>query len=203
MIDLSFPALMSFLSLTTPGQVTTLDSVSGLALVSPDAGHWSIALLRMAADAPTPDPGLTLLAFGNVEIRNLTLFQAADGNGDLAPVLSFSSRPVPGEHPETGGIIVYNPSHEEPLSISLNGADLTLASSAVVEAQPGNKMIVTSSAGSALVNTAAGDGALLQAYQLTVLYVFGRLPVRQTNTWVQVRLYLFVQNAGRREIPGP
>lgn len=153
--------------LTTPGQVATLDGVSGLTLVSPDAAHWSIALLRLAADSPTPGLGLTLLAFGNVQIRNLTLFQAAAGNGDVAPALSFSSGPVPGEDPETGAIIVYNPNHEEPLFIRLNGADLTLASSAVVQAQPG-VMTVTMAAGSALVNTAAGEGAVIEAHQVTV-----------------------------------
>ena len=83
--------------LTTPGQVATLDGVSGLTLVSPDAGHWSVALVRLAADSPTPGLGLTLLAFGNVAIRNLTLFRAAAANGDVAPALSFSSSPVPGQ----------------------------------------------------------------------------------------------------------
>jgi hypothetical protein len=154
--------------LTTPGQLASLAAVSGMTLASPDAGHWSVALLRLAADSPTPGLGLTLLAFGNVEIRNLTLFDAAAGNGDAAPALSFSSSPVPGQDPETGGLIVYNPNHEEPLSIRLNGADLTLASSAVVQAQPGVKMTVTMASGSGLVNTAAGDGALVQAHQLAV-----------------------------------
>jgi len=154
--------------LTTPGQVATLDGVSGLRLVSPDAGHWSIALLRLAADSPTPDLGLTLLAFGNVEIHNLILFDAAAGNGDVVPALSFGSGPVPGEDPETGGLIVFNPTHEEPLSVRLNGTDLTLASSAVVQALPGVKMTVTMATGSALVHTTAGDGALIQAHQLTV-----------------------------------
>jgi hypothetical protein len=154
--------------LTTPGQVATLDGVSGLTLVSPDAGHWSVALLRLAADSPTPDLGLTLLAFGNVEIHNLTLFDAAAGNGDVAPALSFSSSPVPGEDPMTGGLIVYNPTHEEPLSIRLNEADLTLASSTVVRAQPGDEMTVTVAIGSALVQTAAGDGGAIQAEQLSV-----------------------------------
>ncbi len=154
--------------LTTPGQVATLDGVSGLTLVSPDAGHWSVALLRLAADSPTPDLGLTVLAFGNVEIRNLTLFDAAAGNGDVAPALSFSSSPAPGEASVTGGLLVYNPSDEEPLSITLNGADLTLASSAIVEAQPGVKMTVTMAKGSAIVNTAAGDGAVIRGQQLSV-----------------------------------
>ncbi len=154
--------------LTTPGQVATLEGVSGLKLVSPDAGHWSVALLRLAADASTPNLGLTLLAFGNVEIRNLTLFRAAAATGDVAPALSFSSSPVPGQDPETGGLIVYNPTHEDPLSIDLNGANLTLASSAVVQAQPGAKMTVTMATGSALVSTTAGGGALVQAEQLTV-----------------------------------
>ena len=154
--------------LTTPGQVATLDGVSGLTLVSPDAGHWSVALLRLAADSSTPDLGLTLLAFGNVQIRNLALFDAATGNGDVAPALSFSSSPAPGEDPVTGGLIVYNPADEEPLAIRLNGADLTLASSGVVQAKPGDKMTVTMATGSGLVQTPAGDGALIQGHQLTV-----------------------------------
>lgn len=155
-------------ALATPGQVATLEGVSGLKLVSPDASHWSVALLRLAADTSTPNLGLTLLAFGNVEIRNLTLFRVAAANGDVAPALSFSSSPVPGQDPETGGLIVYNPTHEESLSIGLNGANLTLASSAVVQAQPGVKMTVTMATGSALVNTTAGGSAVLQAYQVTV-----------------------------------
>ncbi|MBI5031083.1 MAG: hypothetical protein HZB51_11190 [Chloroflexi bacterium] len=154
--------------LTTPGQVATLDGVSGLTLVSPDKDHWSIALLRLAADSPTSNFGLTLLAFGNITIRNLTLFHTAVGNGDVAPALSFSSGPVTGQKAVTGGIIVYNPNHEEPLSIRLNGADLTLASSALVQAQPGVKMTVMMATGNALVDTAAGDGAVVQTHQLTV-----------------------------------
>ena len=154
--------------LTTPGQTAALDGVTGLTLVSPDAGRWSVALLRLAADSTTPGLGLTLLAFGNVEIRGLTLFDAAAGNGDLAPALSFRSSPVPGQDPETGGLIVYNPNHEEPLFINLNGADLTLASSAVVQAQPGAKMTVTMATGGALVSTAAGDSAVIQGQQLGV-----------------------------------
>jgi hypothetical protein len=154
--------------LTAPGQVATLDGVSGLTLVSPDAGHWSVALLRLAAEATTPDLGLTVLAFGNVEIRNLTLFDAATDNGDVAPALSFSSSPVPGEASVTGGLLVYNPNDEESLSITLNGADLTLASSAIVEAQPGVKMTVTMAKGTAIVNTAAGDGGVIRGQQLSV-----------------------------------
>ncbi len=154
--------------LTAPGQVVPLSGVSGLKLVSPDAGHWSVALLRLAATSPTPDLGLTVLAFGNVEIDNLVLFSAAAASGDVAPALSFRSSPAPGEDPITGGLLVYNPTHEDPLSISLNGANVTLASSAVVQAQPGAQMTVTMAGGSALVQTAAGDGALIQAHQLTV-----------------------------------
>lgn len=154
--------------LTTPGQVATLGGVSGLTLVSPDAGHWSIALLQLAAEAPTPDLGLTVLAFGNVEIRNLTLFDTAVDNGDVAPALSFSSSPVPGGSSVTGGLLVYNPSDEELLSITLNGADLTLGSSAIVEAQPGAEMTVTMAKGTAIVNTAAGDGATIRGQQLSV-----------------------------------
>lgn len=144
-------------SLTTPGQVASLDGVSGLTLVSPDPGHWSVALLRLAVESPSSALGLTLLAFGNVEIRDLMLFDSAAADADLAPALSFSSSPVPGQDPETGGLIVYNPSDEEPLAIGLNGADLILVSSAVVQAQPGDRMIVTMATGSALVNTPEGD----------------------------------------------
>lgn len=154
--------------LTIPGQTATLDGVSGLTLVSPDADHWSIALLRLAADSSTPDLGLTLLAFGNVEIDNLNLFDAAAGNWDVAPALSFSSSPLPGEDPQTGALIVYNPSDEEALAINLNGADLILASSAVVEAQPGVKMTVTMASGAALVSTAGGDSGAIRGQQLTV-----------------------------------
>jgi hypothetical protein len=154
--------------LTTPSQVATLESDSGLRLASPDSGHWSVALLRLAADSPTPDLGLTLLVFGNVEIGNLTLFDIAAGNGDAAPALSFSSSPVPGEDPETAGLIVYNPTHEEPLSIRLIGADLTLALYAVGQAQPGKIMTLTMASGSAFVNTTAGDGALIQAHQIAI-----------------------------------
>ncbi len=154
--------------LAIPGQVATLDGVSGLTLVSPDPAHWSIALLRLAADSLTPDLGLTILAFGNVEINGLTLFDATAGNWDVAPALLFSSSPVPGEDPHTGGLVLYNPNDKELLSISLNGVDLSLASSAVVEAEPGVKMTVTMATGAALVSTASGDSAAIQTQQLTV-----------------------------------
>lgn len=153
--------------LTIPGQVATLDGVSGLTLVSPDPAQWSIALLRLAADSLTPDLGLTLLVFGNVEINSLILFDAAADNWDVAPALLFSSSPVPGQDPQTGGLVLYNP-NEEPLSIDLNGVDLSLASSAVVEARPGVKMTVTMATGAALVSTASGDSGAIRGQQLTV-----------------------------------
>jgi len=166
--------------LTTPGQVVTLDGVSGLTLVSPDADHWSVALLRLAADSYTPDLGLTLLAFGNVEIRNLTLFDDAVGNGDVAPALSFSSSPVPGEDPMTGGLIVYNPTYEELLSIGLNEADLTLDSSAVVQAQPGVNMTVTMAVGSALVQTMSASGTRI--FETETVFNYGKLFQRHQVT---------------------
>lgn len=127
--------------LTQPGDSAALADGQRVAVVSPDADRWSVAVLRLQADATTPDQSLTLLAFGNVEITARTLFTGT-GNAALLPDLRVADHPAPGAPEALSGILLYNPSDEEPLAATLNDAVITLETSAFVQATPGAAMTV-------------------------------------------------------------
>lgn len=129
--------------LVQPGDTAALADGHRLAVVSPDADHWGVAVLRVQVDATTPDQSLTLLAFGNVEITARTLFTGVTSAAAFLPDLRVANRPVNGAPEGASGILLYNPGEEEPLAATLNDAVVTLDTSAFVQAEPGKTMTVT------------------------------------------------------------
>jgi hypothetical protein len=150
-----------------PGAIADLVDVQRLSLVSTgsDPQQWSLAWLRLAADSGTPDQELTILAFGNVEISNILPFTGQPPLEDetVLPGLQFASQPVAGvTQAGSSGLIVANSTEDEVLSLTLNGAVVTLASTALVEAEPGSQMSVTMANG---VSTTEANGQSSVAVQ--------------------------------------
>lgn len=128
--------------LTQPGDAAKWVDGQRVAVVSPDADHWGVAVLRVQADATTPDQSLTLLAFGNVQLTARTLYTGVSSAAAFLPDLRVANSPVNGAPQGVSGLLLYNPSEEEPLSVTLNDAVVTLETSAFVQAEPGAAMTV-------------------------------------------------------------
>lgn len=160
-------------TITQPGTITDLATIQHLSLTSSgaDPQQWSLAWLRLRADSATPDQELTLLVFGTVHISSITLFENQAGQGDevTLPSLQFASSPVTGVTKQgSSGLIVSNPTDDDLLSLTLNGATITLGSTALVEAQPGSQMTVTMATGSSLTEAKGGSSSAIQNQQVTV-----------------------------------
>ncbi len=145
------------------GSISDLAGVQSLSLTSAgtDPRQWSIAWLRLRADSDLPDQALNILAVGNVQITNIALLGSQTGVTDtvVLPSLQFESNPIPGVAKEgSSGLIVINPSPEELLSLTLNSAEVTLGSTALAQAQPGQLLTVTMATGTSLTQ-AGGDGS--------------------------------------------
>lgn len=154
--------------LTQPGDSAALADGQRVAVVSPDADHWSVAVLRLQADATTPDQSLTLLAFGNMEITAHTLFTGTD-NAAFLPDLRVANQPMPGAPEVLSGILLYNPSEEEPLAATLNDAVITLETSAFVQATPGAAMTVTMVNGAVLtVEVGETSRAVIPGHEVSI-----------------------------------
>ena len=156
-----------------PGAIADLANVDKLSVTSngPDSEEFSVAVLRLRANAATPDTGLTVLAFGNVDISQFELFTApADlEKAETLPSLHVSSSPI-SQTTRLGssGLIVTNPSEEELLSLTVNGAAITLGSTALVEATPGEAMTVTMATGSSRTEAHGGESTAVQNQQVSV-----------------------------------
>lgn len=156
-----------------PGAIADLANVKSLSLASngADSQQWGLALLRLQANSSTPGQELTLMAFGNVQINDIVLFTGPANQGDelTLPSLQFASSPVAGvSNLGSSGLIVTNATEEDLLSLTLNGAVVTLGSTALVEAKPGDKMTVTMGAGVSLTETNGESSAAVQNHQVSV-----------------------------------
>lgn len=164
---------------TQPGAIADLVDVQRLSLVSTgsDPQKWSLAWLRLAADSGTPGQELTVLAFGNVEISNILPFTGQPPLEDetVLPGLQFASQPVVGvTQAGSSGLIVANSTEDAVLSLTLNGAVVTLASTGLGEAEPGNEMRVTMASGVSTIEANGQSSVAVQGHQVTV-------PLNQTG----------------------
>lgn len=160
-------------SFNQPGDIADLANVQSLSLntTSTDSAQWSAAWLRLRADSATPEQELTILAFGNVQISHITLFTGAanPAEGVTLPALRFASSPVSGvDKLGSSGLVVTNPTPEELLSLTLNSTGVTLGSTALVEAQPGDRMTISMAAGTSLTDLNGEGSVAVQNHRVHV-----------------------------------
>lgn len=114
------------------GDKVPLDAVQSLTMAGLDeaAGTWGVALMKLRADIPDSLPGqaVTFLLFGDVQIEN-----AADAGTGLTPMQAFyfnSGVGSPDCQEAPDGILVQTPEGVAEVSFTVNGADVTLGSTA-------------------------------------------------------------------------
>lgn len=130
-----------------PGDIAPLSAVTGLTLNSDLANNqWGVALLRLQANLPDTLPGqnVTVLLFGGTEFsdRGAEGYYFSGGIGDAA----CSGAP-------SDGILVQSPSGAYEISLRLNGADISLGSTAFIQAQAGEAMQINVLEGRAIVQS--------------------------------------------------
>ncbi len=150
------------ISFQQPGDIASLNDVRKIELspLNASAKQWGVALMQVQANLPDSLPGqnVTFLLFGDVEIENVT-------EGDIAS-RGFYFRTGIGdsscsEAPDSG-ILIQTPAGVSEVALRMNGVDITLGSTAYLQAQPDRGLRVNVLEGRAAV-TAQGETEVVTA----------------------------------------
>jgi hypothetical protein len=160
------PSVENF-NFSAPGDIVPVNSIDNFTLSSrvEETGEWGVALLQLQANLPDSLPGqnVMFLLFGDVEITN-----AVDTNVDteLNPMQAFYFHSGSGDAPcseaPDSGILVQTPEGAATIDFTVNDVDITLGSTAYLQAQPGGQMTTSVVEGEATV-TAGGATVIVPA----------------------------------------
>jgi hypothetical protein len=136
------------------GDLVNVADVAEMALepLNETAGTWGVALMRLQANLPDTLPGqnVTLLLFGDVSIAPNPDVEAA------SPMQAFYFRSGIGDAPcseaPDSGIIVQTPEGATEVAFNINGVDVSMGSTVLLRAMPGEEMTVSALEGSAVIN---------------------------------------------------
>jgi len=132
-----------------PGDVVDVAQVRSLRLSPMDIAEsvWGVALMRVQANLPDTLPGqnVTMLMFGDVEFRtpedtSLQAFYFRTGIGD-----------APCAEAPNSGILIQTPAGSGQIAFTINEVNVQLASTAFVQAVPGEEMRLNLVDGRAIV----------------------------------------------------
>ncbi len=118
-----------------PGDVVSLSAIDSMTLNPLDEteGTWGVVLMRVQANIPDTLPGqnVTFLLFGDVTIED------ASDQGDFTPMQAFYFTSGVGDAPcaeaPESGILIQTPEGVEQVQLNVNGANLTLGSTAYIQ----------------------------------------------------------------------
>jgi hypothetical protein len=125
-------------SFDNPGDTIALSDIEKMTLtpLNEEAQTWGMALMKLQANIPDTVPGqnVTFLLFGDVEIDNAVL----DGESGFTPMQAFYFKSGVGdagceEAPENG-LLIQTPSGIEEVFLNVNGANISLGSTAFLQA---------------------------------------------------------------------
>lgn len=148
-----------------PGDIIDLAEIRQVQLAPMNLGahEWGVALLKVQASIPDTLPGqnVTMLLFGDVELRNGTI------PGQAFYFKTGTSRAACAEAPQDG-VLVQTPAGVGKVSFAMNNVEFELGSTAYLQAEAGQQMAVTVLEGRADV-TAAGVTQVVRAGTFTTL----------------------------------
>ena len=175
-----------------PGDTLALEGITGLRLESAASiDEWGIAVMRLRADFTDAENYLTIVVMGETQLSNINVsldalpppvFSNAENDTAqnipadelviLEPLQSFffSSAPLPEDPTDApNGLLMWTPLGEESASLLLNGAFITLGSTALVQAESGAQMTVAMFEGTTLVTDADGNSGIAEGgTQITI-----------------------------------
>jgi hypothetical protein len=116
-----------------------------------EAETWGVALLRLQANLPDTLPGqnVTFLMFGDVEWESAETDATAEEDEDTLQAYYFRTGvgDAPCEEAPNSGILVQTPHGVGKIQLTLNDVNITLASSAFLQATPGENMHINMTEG--------------------------------------------------------
>ena len=165
-------------TLAEPGDLVEAASIQTLRLSALDeeADTWGIALMSLQGNIPATLPGqnVTFLLFGDVEIEDLADESDATAEPDAAtaPMQAFYFRsglndaPCP-EAPDSG-VLIQTPEGVQRVNFLINEVDISLGSTAYVQAQPSGDMTVSTLEGTVDVTAAGTTVTVPQGFRTLV-----------------------------------
>jgi len=151
------------LTFANDGDVAPIDAFAGITHSPLDEGLqiWGVSLMSLQANIPDTSPGqaVQIIVFGNVAVNDVqqSAFRFTTGIGTSACV------EVP-----TSGIMVRTPEGVAQVSLNINEVDITLGSTAFIEANETEGMTITMLDGTALVTTQGVTQPVTFSQQLNV-----------------------------------
>lgn len=134
------------------GDIEEVNEINTLTLSPMDeaAGTWGVVMMQLQADIPDTLPGqnVTFLMFGDVEITN----NAVAGQ---SPMQAFTLKTGVGdslcqEAPESG-VLIQTPEGVESVNFNVNGVNMEVGSTVMLQAVPGDALTVSTVEGAAVM----------------------------------------------------
>jgi hypothetical protein len=134
------------LNFDAPGDRVRVADIQSLRLTGMDEAvpEWGVALMKLQANLPDTLPGqnVTILLFGDVDLRNAT---DADDEA-VTPMQAFYFRSGVGDSPcaeaPESGILIQTPEGVGEVEIVVNEVKIQLGSTAFLQAVPGEAMVI-------------------------------------------------------------
>jgi len=139
------------------GDIVDVTDIDTLKLEPMDeaANTWGVVMMALQADIPDSLPGqnVTFVLFGNVEIQNTS-------TGDQTPMQAFTLKTGVSdagceEAPESG-VMIQTPTGVQSVSFNVNGVDMEVGSTIMLQAQPEKDLIVSTMEGAAVMQMPDG-----------------------------------------------
>jgi hypothetical protein len=120
---------------------------------------WGVVLMQLQADIPDTLPGqnVTFILYGDVAIQNAA---SDDQNPMQAFYLQTGLGDAPCEEAPESGLLIQTPDGVEEVAFNINGTDVSVGSTVMIQAQPDEDMTINTVEGTAVV---ALDGGLYPA----------------------------------------
>ncbi len=143
------------------GDIVDVSDIESLTLEPMDAANnaWGVVLMQLQADIPDTLPGqnVTFILYGDVAIQNAA---SNDQNPMQAFYLQTGLGDAPCEEAPESGLLIQTPDGVEEVSFNINGTDVSVGSTVMIQAQPESDMTINTVEGTAVVEL---DGGLYPA----------------------------------------
>jgi hypothetical protein len=151
------------------GDIVDVTEIQSLKLEPMDeaTGMWGVVMMQLQADIPDSLPGqnVTFILFGNVEIENAS-------TEDQAPMQAFTLKTGVSdagceEAPESG-VMIQTPEGVESVSFNVNGVDMEIGSTVMLQAEPEGDMTVATMEGAAVMEMEGQSYAVICGTELSI-----------------------------------
>ena len=173
------------------GDIASLGDIQSLALngLDTETEEWGVAILQIQANLPDTLPGqnVTFVLFGDVQIEDAS----SDFDGEFGPMQAFYLRSGIGDaacnEAPNSGILVQTPEGVAEVNLNVNGVDVSLGSTAFLQATEADaytdgELRVSLLEGDATVSANEASQTLEPGQWLTTLFDEDFTPVSEPNT---------------------